>query len=153
MITCLETVSGTIFSWRDRISPFTLNIGGDSVNTGNGNICYLTANVIGDPNKSHRTAKEFFSTSAYAAPPIYTYGTAVRNSLRSAGYWNLDTSLLHKFPFVEGYQLEVRAEVFKVFNHPTLNTPDATLGDSNFGKVTDTASTERQVELGAKFTF
>jgi hypothetical protein len=134
-------------------TPFTPSIGGDSANTGNGNSGYLTANLVGDPNKGQRTANEFFNTAAYAAPPLYTYGTAGRNSLRSAGYWNLDSSLFRKFPFGERYQLEVRAEAFNVFNHPTLDIPDARLGDPNFGKVTGTASTERQVQLGAKFTF
>jgi carboxypeptidase family protein len=134
-------------------TPFTPSIGGDSANTGNGNSGYLTANLVGDPNKVHRSANEFFNTAAYAAPPLYTYGTAGRNSLRSAGYWNLDSSLFRKFPFGERYQLELRAEAFNVFNHPTLDVPDGRLGDPNFGKVTGTASTERQVQLGAKFTF
>jgi hypothetical protein len=133
--------------------PFTPSIGGDSANTGNGNSGYLTANVIGDPHQGPRTANQFFNTAAYAAPPIYTFGTAGRNSLRSAGFWNLDTSLFRKFPFGERYQLELRAEAFNIFNHPTLDIPDGRFGDANFGRVTSTASVARQLQMGAKVTF
>ena len=134
--------------------PFTPNINGDSANTGNGNNGYMTADVIGDPNKiSKRTPAKYFNTAAYAAPLPFTFGSAGRNSLRSAGYWNLDTSLFRKFPFGERYQLEIRGEAFNIFNHPTLGTPDSNFSDANFGRVTSTASTERQLQLGAKFTF
>jgi len=133
--------------------PFTPSIGGDSANTGNGNSGYMTANLVGDPNNIHRTAQQFFNTSAFAAPPIYTFGTAGRNSLRSAGFWNLDTSLFRKFPFGERYQLELRGEAFNVFNHPTLDIPNGRFGDATFGQVTGTASTARQLQMGAKFTF
>jgi hypothetical protein len=133
--------------------PFTPSIGGDSANTGNANDGYMTANVVGNPNDIHRTANQFFNTAAYAAPPLYTFGTAGRNSLRSAGYWNLDTSLFRKFPFGERYLLELRGEAFNIFNHPTLDIPNARFGDTNFGRVTGTASTARQLQMGAKFTF
>jgi hypothetical protein len=49
--------------------PFPPSIAGDSANTGNGNSGYMTANVIGDPNKSQRTADQFFNIAAYAAHP------------------------------------------------------------------------------------
>ena len=133
--------------------PFTPNISGDSANTGNGNSGYMTANVIGDPTKIQRTAAQYFNTAAYAAPPVYTFGTAGRNSLRSAGFWNLDTSLFRKFPIGERYQVELRGEAFNFFNHPTLDIPDHNFSDTNFGSVTSTASTARQLQMGAKFTF
>jgi hypothetical protein len=75
---------------------------------------YMTANVIGYP--SQRTADQFFNVAAYAAPPIYTFGTAGRSSLRSAGFWNLDTSLFGRFSFSERYQMELRAEAFNIYS-------------------------------------
>jgi hypothetical protein len=133
--------------------PFTPNISGDSANTGNGNSGYMTANVVGNPHLANPTAAQYFNTAAYAAPPIYTFGTAGRNSLRSAGYWNLDTSIFRKFPLGDKYQIELRGEGFNIFNHPVLDKPDSNFSDTNFGRVTGTASTARQLQVGAKFTF
>ena len=96
---------------------------------------------------------QYFNTAAYAAPPIYTFGTAGRNSLRSAGYWNLDSSIFRKFPLGDSYQLELRGEGFNIFNHPILDIPDSNFSDTNFGRVTGTASTARQLQVGAKLTF
>lgn len=134
--------------------PFTPNISGDIANTGNGNSGYETANVVGDPNNiKNRSAVEYFNTAAYAAPANYTFGTAGRNSLRAAGYWSLDTSLFRKFPIREKYTVELRGEAFNIFNHPVLGIPDSNFSDTTFGQVSSTASTTRQLQLGAKFIF
>ncbi|WP_263383791.1 carboxypeptidase-like regulatory domain-containing protein [Granulicella arctica] len=134
--------------------PFTPNISGDIANTGNGNSGYETANVVGDPNNiKNRSAVEYFNTAAYAAPANFTFGTAGRNSLRSAGYWNLDTSVFRKFPIRDRYTVELRGEAFNIFNHPVLGTPDSNFSDTTFGQVSNTASTTRQLQLGAKFIF
>jgi len=136
--------------------PFTVTVDGDIANTGNTSFLgYETANVIGNPNAiAHRTAAQFFNTAAYAAPPQFTFGTSGRNSLRTAGYWNLDTSVFRQFPFGEKCRLEIRGEAFNLFNHPVLGTPNADFSNQqNFGTVTSTASTQRQLQLAAKFIF
>ncbi|MBW4027744.1 MAG: hypothetical protein HIU93_10110 [Acidobacteria bacterium] len=82
----------------------------DVANTGNG-FTYETLDVIGNPNSlAKRTTKEWFNTAAYRIPDLYTYGTAGRNSLRSAGYWDLDGSVFRQFPIHENLRLEFRAE-------------------------------------------
>lgn len=136
--------------------PFTVTVDGDIANTGNvGGLGNETANLIGNPNAiAKRTAAEYFNTAAYAAPPQYTFGTSGRNSLRTAGYWDLDTSLFRLFPFGERYKLELRGEGFNILNHPVLGYPNADLSNAqNFGTVTTTASTQRQLQLAAKFIF
>jgi Carboxypeptidase regulatory-like domain len=136
--------------------PFTVTVDGDIANTGNvGGLGNETANLIGNPNAiARRSAAEYFNTAAYAAPPQFTYGTSGRNSLRTAGYWDLDTSLFRQFPFGESYRVEIRAEAFNLFNHPVLGFPNADFSNrQNFGTVTTTASTPRQVQLAVRFVF
>ena len=136
--------------------PFTVTVDGDIANTGNTSFLgYETANVIGDPNAiAHRSAAEYFNTAAYAAPPQFTFGTSGRNSLRTAGYWDLDTSLFRQFPFGERYKLEFRGEGFNLLNHPVLGSPNADFSNQqNFGTVTSTASTQRELQLAVKFIF
>jgi hypothetical protein len=133
--------------------PFTPVISSDIANTGNGGT-YETLNVVGNPNLAHRTPAEWFNTAAYAVPPGFTYGTAGRDSLRSAGGWDLDSSLFRQFPVGEGRQFEFRAEAFNLLNHPVLGTPVSNLtSGSSFGTVDTTASVARQLQLALKFIF
>jgi hypothetical protein len=128
---------------------YTPTISGDIANTGNTG--YMTPDLVGDPTKNKNG--KGFNVAAFSAPANYTFGTSTRNSLRSPGYWNLDTSVFRQFPFGERYKLEIRGEAFNIFNHPILSTPDANFGDTNFGVVNNTANTARQLQLGAKFLF
>lgn len=135
--------------------PFTPLVSGDIANTGNGRT-YETLNVVGDPKKiAHRTAAQFFNTSAYVIPPGFTFGNATRDSLRSAGYWNLDTSLFRQFPLGgENRRLEFRAEAFNILNDVVLGTPVNNISTGKrFGTVNKTANTARQLQLGVKFIF
>jgi hypothetical protein len=136
-------------------TTFTPVISGDIANTGNGGT-YETLNVVGNPNYiAHRSAAKWFNTAAYAVPPGYTFGTATRNSLRSAGYWNLDTSLFRQFPLGgETRRLEFRAEAFNLLNNVVLGKPISNLNTgSQFGTVNTTANTSRELQLGMKFIF
>lgn len=135
--------------------PFTPVTSGDIANTGNGGT-YETLNVVGNPNNiAHRTAAKWFNTAAYVVPPGYTFGTAGRNSLRSAGYWNLDTSLFRQFPLGgENRRLEFRAESFNLLNNVILGTPISNMSTGKqFGTVNTTANTAREFQLGMKLIF
>jgi Carboxypeptidase regulatory-like domain len=139
--------------------PFTPIISSDIANTGNvGWAGYEHANIVGNPNAiSKRTPAEYFNTAAFVAPPAYTFGTASRNSLRQAPYWNLDASVFRQFPFWgEGRRIEFRGEAFNIFNHPVLGTPNNDLNNGTaFGTVNKTFSgnTSRELQLGAKVIF
>ena len=139
--------------------PFTPIISSDIANTGNvGWAGYEHANIVGNPNAiSKRTPAEYFNTAAFVAPPAFTYGTASRNSLRQAPYWNLDASVFRQFPFWgEGRRIEFRGEAFNIFNHPVLGTPNNDLNNGKaFGTVnkTFTGNTSRELQLGAKVIF
>lgn len=48
----------------------------------------------------------------------------------------------------------IRVEGFNLLNHPVLGYPNADFSNAqNFGTVTTTASTQRQLQLAAKFIF
>jgi hypothetical protein len=142
----------SIFSARSG-QPFTPVISSDIANTGNGGT-YETLNVVGDPNLAKRTPAKWFNTASYVTPPRYTFGTAGRNSLRSAGYWELDPSLFRQLPLGGQRQLEFRAEAFNLFNNVILGTPVSDLNTgAQFGTVNTTANTARELQLGVKFLF
>jgi hypothetical protein len=149
--------ANNIFSAHSGI-PFMPQISSDIANTGNysgaGNE-YETADLVGNPNSiAHRGAAEWFNTAAYAVPPLYTYGTTPRNSLRGPGYWDLDGSLFRQFPIGENRRFEFRAEAFNLLNNVDLGQPvyDLNAGPA-FGTIDTTANTARELQLGLKFIF
>ena len=137
-------------------NPYTPIISSDIANTGNvGWAGYEHLDLVGNPHSGKVTPAQGFNTAAYASPAAYTFGTAARNSLRSSGYWNLDTSLFKQFPLrSETRRFEFRAEAFNIFNTVVLGTPNSDLNSgSSFGTINSTANQSRVMQLGAKFIF
>jgi hypothetical protein len=53
----------------------------------------------------------------------------------------------------ESKRFEFRAEAFNAPNTPVFAPPDSNPQDPNFGVVSSTANTERELQLGLKFYF
>ncbi|MCA1618784.1 MAG: TonB-dependent receptor [Acidobacteria bacterium] len=109
-------------------------------------------NVVGDPNDGPRTPEQWFDTSAFTFPAPGTFGNAGRNILTGPGYQNVNASLVKNTALGERLSLQLRAEVFNLFNHPNLNLPDNFLGSPTFGRVTS-ARDPRHIQFGAKLLF
>jgi hypothetical protein len=54
--------------------------------------------------------------------------------------------------WLEGARLQLRADVFNLFNHANLGLPDSTTDSTAFGTITS-ASAPRVVQLGMQFLF
>ena len=77
---------------------------------------------------------------------------------RGPGSVNTDFSLFKFFPFRERYKLQFRAEAFNLTNTPTFFLPSATnaaltIGNGNFGKLTSSSATGRQLQFALKLLF
>src|SRR5258706_1536145 len=102
-------------------------------------------------------ANKYFDPNAFLQPLPGTYGNAGRNILGGPKLVETDVSLTRKFAFTERLNLQFRSEVFNLFNHTNLNTPNpvvyaaATGGPSpTAGVITSTSTTSRQIQLGLK---
>ncbi|HEX5707144.1 MAG TPA: carboxypeptidase regulatory-like domain-containing protein [Pyrinomonadaceae bacterium] len=60
-------------------------------------------------------------------------GTFGRNALRGFGFTQLDASLRRRFRLSERLDLQLRADVFNVFNHPSFGDPVGDLASPHFG--------------------
>ncbi len=76
-----------------------------------------------------------FNPSAFAMPALGTFGDVPRNFLRGPGAWQSDMALSKRIPIREQVQLQVRAEVFNVFNKALYASPDGNISDSGFGSI------------------
>jgi hypothetical protein len=131
--------------------PVTLNLNFDNANTGNVN----WPNRIASGKLDNPTIDRWFDTSAFTFPTQYVLGNAGRNILTGPGTVSTDLGLQRNFrlPLNEVSRLEFRAEAFNLFNTPQFGQPGATLGNANFGIITDTARPNRQLQFGLKFLF
>ena len=62
--------------------------------------------------------------AAFSIPPKGLDGDLGRNVLRGLGAWQIDFSLHREFRVSEGLSLQLRAEVFNIFNHPNFANPN-----------------------------
>ena len=101
----------------------------------------------------------WFNKAAFTIPAAGTFGTQQRNLLRNPGFWNVDAGLRKNFPVLEKQQLQMRWEIFNVFNHPNFGNPVLTTTSSSFGKILSTRfptgdfGSSRQIQFALKLLF
>jgi hypothetical protein len=76
--------------------------------------------------------------AAFAVPPAGRQGTLPRNALRGFGFSQVDAALRREFALSERVRLQLRAEVFNVFNSPNFGDPVGDLSSTHFGEATQT---------------
>jgi hypothetical protein len=111
----------------------------------------LAADVVNQPSS-------WFNTCAFAQPPAGQFGTAGRNIMTGPGLMNVDFSLYKNLNLGgERHRLQLRGEVFNLFNHPNLDIPNHVFGGPNFGEVLSANAygnkPPRQIQLGVKYIF
>lgn len=107
--------------------------------------------IIGDPMK-------WFDVSAFMLPRPGFYGNLGRNTLRAAGFSNVDLALKKLFSVRENVDVQFRAEFFNILNHANFAPPSQrqiwrtrnfTLNE-DAGLVTSTVNTARQIQFALK---
>jgi hypothetical protein len=136
---------------------FDVGTGKDIANTGNYNYGngygYERLNLVGSPYPSQKSPQQWINPAAFQLPALYTFGNLGRDSLRSDWSKGLDLSLFRQFPFTERTRLEFRFEMFNATNTPVWAVPVTNVDNPNFGVVTSTANTARQLQFGLKLYF
>ena len=117
----------------------------------------LRANYVPgqDPNAppaGGRTQDHWLNTAAFGRPGTGQLGTAPRNGIVGPAYFNTDLSLFKDILLAAKSKLQLRGEVFNVFNKKNYRTIETNYNSSRFGAVTD-IEPPRIVQLGAKYTF
>jgi hypothetical protein len=96
---------------------------------------------------------QWFNTSCFAAPGTANFGNAARNLGFGPGQMNIDTSVNKRWQMKERYGLIFRTDFYNVPNRPNFATPAAVRGRGDFGRITSTRGTGRQIQLSLRFEF
>jgi hypothetical protein len=139
--------------------PYNLDVSGDVANieapAGDSWFTYERPNQVLSPKLAHPTRSEAFNTAAFTVPATGTYGNAGTSPLYSMHVANTDMSLFKNFPIGEQFSINLRAEVFNVFNIQNYGPPDTNViqQDPNSGVITSNVTNPRQIQLGAHVNF
>jgi hypothetical protein len=109
--------------------------------------------ILGDPQR-------WFDPNAFALLPAGMYGNLGRNVLEGPGLTALDVALHKVLWRTERHSVRLRVEAFNIVNHPNFQIPSVlTLFTSTLdrvgsaGRITETATTSRQIQLALKWVF
>jgi Carboxypeptidase regulatory-like domain len=82
------------------------------------------------------------------------YGDAGPGILRGPAQYNVDFSIFKSFQFKEALNMELRGEVFNLFNTPQFAPPNATVDIPGLsGSISSTVHSSRQLQLAVRFVF
>ena len=100
---------------------------------------------------------QWFDPSVFVA--VNRFGNLARNAVVGPAFHNTDVSLIKNVGLGGRSVLQLRADVFDVFNHANFGPPGNIVGSPTFGKITRTrlptgeAGSSRQIQLAAKVSF
>src|ERR1700752_2704152 len=117
-------------------NPFHLTLFDDYNNTGE---FFPRPDLVGDPYAGARAPDQFLNLAAFKVPctldpsgdgsaascipGTWHFGSLGRNALRGPGYQNVDFSIFKDTNITEKLRLQLRAEIFNIFNHPNFSNP------------------------------
>lgn len=147
-------------------TPLNITTGTDRSGTG---IRADRPNLVGDPfdgieQPSGSTSRRFFNPAAFATPDLGTYGNLARNAYYGPGFKTVDLSIFKTTKLSGGVSLQLRCEIFNLFNFTNWANPGVNQSSStSFGLITNTrnagsapgigAGEPRNVQLAAKILF
>jgi hypothetical protein len=107
--------------------------------------------VLGGPD-------QYFDPFAFQLQPVGYFGNLGRNTIIGPGLVNLDFALVKNSRIGEERSIQFRFELFNALNRGNLALPNNVLftatgrrGDA--GRITQTSTSARQIQLGVKFLF
>jgi hypothetical protein len=106
-----------------------------------------------DPSATPCKTDTYNGTCAYGEESSTGFGTAKVSSERAPSYKGFDLAASKAFAITEGSRFVFRADIFNILNTTSLGAPNANISSATWGQITDTNSTERQIQLALKYTF
>ncbi len=119
---------------------------------------YSNNPILGSPDR-------WWDINAFTLQPANRRGNLGRNTLIGPGLVNFDFSLAKSFALADSRRIDFRAEMFNLPNHPNFATPSGLTAftgagvngvpavASNWGVISSTVTTSRQVQFALKLVW
>jgi hypothetical protein len=144
------TNTGTGGPWPDRIHnpyDFSYNLSGQA--------------AAGCPATGKQTRTCFYNPAAFVIPDLapgqtfaHEFGDSGNGSLRGPDQVNVDFSAIKDFHITEAQNVQFRAELFNMFNHPQFQIPGANPNVPGGQAITSTLTdNQREVQFALRYTF
>ncbi len=147
-------------------APFTVLTGTDtSLTQENNDRAEVVSNPFqGVPADVKGSYAYWFNPGAFALPAPGTYGNEARNQFAGPPTYQVDFSVFKNNRITERLNLQLRVEIFNLFNTRDLALPNTSVTGSGLGQVTQTldvangapgigTGAPRNVQLAAKLVF
>lgn len=149
---------GNMFATAFTGTPISARVGSDNSGTGENqdranllvgtNPKTTTGSSLLTPTAGAAPYAQLYTLSAFASPVRGAFGTTARNQFRGPGFFTVDASLVKNTQLHEGIRLQLRAEMFNIFNRTNLANPSLTLTSSSFGRSTNTRNASSATGIG-----
>ena len=125
--------------------------------------CWDRPNVVGplrlfgnprvEQTINGKTNRYWFDPTSFASETIGTLGNAGRNSFHGPGINTWDFSFYKDTVLAERTSLQLRLDMFNVWNHAQFANPVGNITSSRFGQILNTKGTGRILQLSASLHF
>ena len=115
-------------------------------------------NLLCDPNENAPHTLQWVTNQCFQANPAVdalvsnTTGSTPRGIIDGPGTQRVDFTMSKNFRFTESVYLQLRAEMFNIFNHTNFRAISTNITAANFGLVTTTRD-PRTMQFGLKLNF
>jgi outer membrane receptor protein involved in Fe transport len=168
IVAVVQAQSGSPFNVTTNINTFTgvANVRPDLIGSPTiiGSATQWFNNTVCDPRVA-TGAGSCDASSVFALPVsaagVFHFGNFSRNAILSPAFSNTDLSLIKNVALHGQARVQLRVEVFNLFDQANLGLPGrtVTVGSTSFGVITSTrfptgdSGSARQVQFAAKFLF
>jgi len=131
-------------------SWLTVTTGRDVAGTG---ISGQRVNQVLDNPHGNKSLNNYLNPAAFAYPVAGALGDHQNNSIEGPGFWTVDVALSRLVSIASQQNLELRLEVFNLFNNFNWGLPNTNLDAGTFGRITTQSGDPRIVQFGVKYGF
>ncbi|HEV3057073.1 MAG TPA: carboxypeptidase regulatory-like domain-containing protein [Vicinamibacterales bacterium] len=122
---------------------------------------WFTSATVCDPRVAGQCTSSTPFALPYSASGVAHFGNLPRNAIYGPGFGDTDLSLIKNVTLQGNARVQLRLEVFNLFNQANLGQPGftAAFGSTSFGVISNTrfptgdSGSARQVQFAAKFLF
>jgi len=100
-----------------------------------------------------KTLINFLNPAAFGQPAPGGFGTSARNSIKGPSFHKVDLALSRLVSLAATRTIELRLEVFNLFNTFNWGLPNNNFASGTFGRITTMTGDPRIMQFGIKYGF